>query len=89
MPAITCTRCGQTRDQIAFRPFQNDLGLRVFQQICAACWAEWNKTQQQLINHYSLNVRDPQAKEFLFKQMEGFLFPAAGEVSDLPVKGEQ
>jgi Fe-S cluster biosynthesis and repair protein YggX len=62
------------RDQMAFRPFQNDLGRRVFEQICGVCWAEWTKTQQQLINHYGLNVRDAQAKEFLFKQMEQFLF---------------
>lgn len=77
MPAITCTRCSQTRDQQSFRPFQNELGLRVFEQICAPCWAEWLKTQQQLINHYSLNVRDSEAKGFLFKQMEGFLFPTS------------
>jgi Fe-S cluster biosynthesis and repair protein YggX len=75
MPTVSCNRCGQTRDQIAFRPFQNDLGLKVFQQICGVCWAEWLKTQQQLINHYGLDVRAADAKEFLFKQMEEFLFP--------------
>jgi Fe-S cluster biosynthesis and repair protein YggX len=74
MPTVSCSRCGQTRDQIAYRPFQNDLGLKVFQQICGVCWGEWLKTQQQLINHYGLNVRAPDAKEFLFKQMEEFLF---------------
>ena len=59
---------------MAFRPFQNELGLRVFQQICSTCWAEWLKTQQQLINHYALNVREPKSKEFLFQHMEQFLF---------------
>jgi Fe-S cluster biosynthesis and repair protein YggX len=77
MPMIHCTRCGQERDQMAFQPFQNDLGHRLYQEICATCWAEWLKTQQQLINHYGLNVRDAGAKEFLFAQMQGFLFPAA------------
>jgi Fe-S cluster biosynthesis and repair protein YggX len=57
-----------------FRPFQNDLGRKVFEKICNVCWGEWLRNQQQLINHYALNVRDPQAKEFLFKQMEQFLF---------------
>lgn len=76
MPTITCVRCGQTRDQMAFRPFQNDLGLRAFEQICSVCWAEWLKTQQQLINHYGLNLREPKAKAFLFEQMEQFLFKA-------------
>lgn len=64
-----------------FRPFQNELGLRAFEKICGVCWGEWLKNQQQLINHYALNLRDPQAKDFLFKQMEQFLFgePQAGE----------
>ena len=57
-----------------FRPFQNELGLKVFEQICNNCWGEWLKLQQQLINHYGLQVREPQAKEFLYTQLEGFLF---------------
>ena len=59
---------------MAFRPFPNELGQRVFEQICSACWGEWLRTQQQLINHYGLNLRDAQAKEFLFKNMDQFLF---------------
>lgn len=74
MATLTCGRCGQTRDQMPFRPFQNELGLRVYEQICNVCWGDWLKLQQQLINHYALNVRDPAAKDFLFKQMEQFLF---------------
>lgn len=74
MATITCTRCGLTGEQQPFRPFQNDIGLRAFEQICQDCWAQWLKTQQQLINHYSLQVREPKAKEFLFAQMEEFLF---------------
>lgn len=61
---------------MAFRPFQNDIGKRAFDEICAACWAEWLKNQQQLINHYGLNVREPKSKELLFKQMAVFLFGA-------------
>jgi len=57
-----------------FRPFQNEIGLRAFEQICNVCWSEWLKYQQQLINHYGLNLRDPKAKEFLFERMEEFLF---------------
>jgi len=76
MATIHCVRCGLDRDSMAFRPFPTDLGLRVYQQICASCWAEWLRTQQQLINHYGLNLRDPQAKEFLFANMEQFLFSA-------------
>ena len=79
MPTVTCTRCGQERDQLPFRPFQNEIGLRIFESICNTCWGEWLKTQQQLINHYALNVREPKAKQFLFANMEQFLFEVSSE----------
>ena len=77
MATVNCTRCGQVREQMAFQPFQTELGKRAFEEICGVCWGEWLKTQQQLINHYGLNLREPSAKEFLFNNMEQFLFPVA------------
>lgn len=83
MSTIQCVRCRLDRAPMAFQPFQNELGKRAFEQICGVCWGEWLKTQQQLINHYSLNLRDSQAKEFLFRNMEQFLF-ATGQVGGAP-----
>ncbi len=77
MSLLTCTRCHQTRDSQAFQPFPNELGARVFREICAVCWAEWLKYQQQLINHYALNLREPKARQYLLDQMEQFLFTSA------------
>ena len=74
MANITCVRCGETRAQMPFRPFQNELGLRAYEQVCNVCWSEWLKMQQQLINHYGLNLREQRSKDFLFGQMEEFLF---------------
>ena len=74
MTNVTCARCGLERERMAFQPFQNDLGKKVYEEICGVCWGEWLKTQQQLINHYALNLRDQKAKEFLFRNMEQFLF---------------
>lgn len=79
MSDISCSRCGQTREQMSFQPFQNDLGRRLYAEICATCWAEWLKAQQQMINHYGLDVRDPKAKALLLKSMEQFLF-AGGQI---------
>jgi Fe-S cluster biosynthesis and repair protein YggX len=75
MATVHCVRCNQERGAVAFQPFPNELGRRVYQEICSVCWAEWLKTQQALINHYGLNLQDPKAKEFLYSNMEQFLFP--------------
>lgn len=77
MATVTCSRCLNTRDGVPYRPFQNDLGKRIFEEICNVCWSEWLKLQQQLINHYGLNVRDPQAKEFLTAELNKLLFTSA------------
>ncbi len=74
MATVSCVRCGETRDGMAFRPFPNDLGKRVFEQICGVCWAEWVAHQQALINHYGLNLQDPQARTLLYEHLEKFLF---------------
>ena len=58
---------------MTFQPFANELGRRAFAEICGVCWGEWLRMQQQLINHYGLNLRDPQAKDFLLQNMEQFL----------------
>ena len=74
MADITCSRCGQTKPQVAFAPFNNDLGTRIHAEICQDCWAQWLKQQTMLINHYGLNLRDPEAKRFLTEETEKFLF---------------
>jgi Fe-S cluster biosynthesis and repair protein YggX len=81
MNQVTCVRCGLRRDQMPFRPFQNELGQRAYEQICNVCWSEWLKLQQQLINHYGLNLRDPKSKEMLFTRMEEFLFTSSAPPS--------
>jgi Fe-S cluster biosynthesis and repair protein YggX len=78
MSQLKCARCGNTGDQLPYRPFQNEIGLKVFEQICADCWAEWGTAQKQIINHYGLDVRDPKAKATLYAQMEEFLFAGSG-----------
>lgn len=79
MAEITCTRCGQTRARFERAPFPGAIGARIVAQICQDCWGLWLKQQTMLINHYGLNVMDPQARSFLTKNLEAFLFKAGQE----------
>ncbi|MDB4950058.1 MAG: hypothetical protein JWM27_2707 [Gemmatimonadetes bacterium] len=74
MAEIQCTRCGKTGQPLPFAPFNNDLGKRIHAEICQECWAEWLRQQTMLINHYGLNVREPDARKFLLENTEKFLF---------------
>jgi Fe-S cluster protector protein len=76
---ITCTRCGQTRAGLEKIPFPGPIGARAQAEICTECWGLWLKQQTMLINHYGLNLMDPQARAFLTRNMEAFLFKSGGQ----------
>ena len=78
MPDITCTRCGQTRAGFDKSPFPGPIGARIVAETCQPCWEDWKKQQTMLINHYGLNVMDPQARKFLTQNMSAFLFKSGG-----------
>jgi Fe-S cluster biosynthesis and repair protein YggX len=79
---VACVRCGQTRAGFTRPPFPGTIGARVVEEICTQCWADWLKQQTMLINHYGLNVMDPQARSFLMKNMTAFLFKT-GDSADI------
>ena len=76
MADITCQKCGQTKTGFERSPFPGAIGARVLEGTCPECWQQWLKQQTMLINHYGLNVMDPQARQFLTRNMEAFLFKA-------------
>lgn len=74
MTAVTCARCGAVKDGFDRAPFPGAIGARVLEATCRDCWGAWLKQQTMLINHYGLNVMDPQARQFLTRNMDAFLF---------------
>lgn len=88
MPIIRCSRCGASKDGFDRAPFPGTVGERILGETCRDCWADWLKQQTMLINHYGLNVMDPQARQFLTRNMEAFLFKTgAGDAVDTTKKG--
>ena len=76
MATITCARCGEQKPGFDRAPFPGAMGARILEGTCQDCWELWKKQQTMLINHYGLNVMDPQARQFLTRNMEAFLFKA-------------
>jgi len=88
MATITCARCGKSKDGFDRAPFPGAVGAQILEGTCRECWADWLKQQTMLINHYGLNVMDPQARQFLTRNMQAFLFKAgAGDEVDTSKQG--
>jgi Fe-S cluster biosynthesis and repair protein YggX len=87
MEELQCTRCGKPGEPLAKPPLRTELGERIHASICRVCWGEWLGYQQALINHYGLDVRESDAREFLVQNMEAFLF-GTGEAEEIDTSQE-
>jgi len=79
MGTFQCVRCGQPGARISAPPLPNELGNRLYDQVCQTCWQDWLREQTAIINHYGLNLMDPKARAFLMEQTEGFFFASRSE----------
>ena len=75
---IKCARCRQKRPALGYAPLPNELGQKIGAEVCQPCWAEWLQKQTQIINHYGLDVSNPEAQGFLFDNMKAFFFGEGG-----------
>lgn len=87
MSDITCTRCGEDEPRIERAPFRNELGERIQNEIGQRCWDAWLRYQTALINHYGLDVREKEAREFLTSNLEAFLFQT-GDTEEIDTSQE-
>ncbi len=71
---VQCAKLGKELPALTRPPFPGELGERIFNEVSAMGWEMWREHSSLLINHYSLNMADPRAQEFLYGQMEEFLF---------------
>jgi Fe-S cluster biosynthesis and repair protein YggX len=71
---IKCARCQKNRPALGYPPIPTDLGQRIGAEICQTCWSEWLAKQNMLINHYGLNLANPETHDFLFDNMRAFFF---------------
>jgi Fe-S cluster biosynthesis and repair protein YggX len=85
---IACRRCNAPRPRLPKPPFRNERGARIQAEICTLCWAEWLKHQTALINHYGLDPREPQSRDFLYQQIDDVLLgDGKGEAVDTSKEG--
>ena len=73
MATITCARCGQQVEALPSPPLAGAVGAAVQAHTCPACWAEWQQAAPSYINHYGLQMADPDDRKKLIQAMKEFV----------------
>lgn len=75
---VRCVKMGQELPGLPGKPFPNDLGQRLYDQVSQAGWEQWIQQSKMLVNEYRLNLSQPEARAFLMEQCEKFFFGVGG-----------
>lgn len=90
LTVVHCAKLGSELPALSQPPFPGSLGERIFESISQLAWKMWTEQSTLIINHYGLNMADPQSQEFMFEQLENFLFNEGGGMPSAggpPAKG--
>jgi Fe-S cluster biosynthesis and repair protein YggX len=73
MPTITCARCGKAAEAMTDPPMGGQLGQTIQNRVCSVCYNDWVNQQVLFINHYGLQMADPDDRKKLIQVMKEFL----------------
>ncbi len=71
---VKCSKLGAELPGLAYKPFADALGQRIFEQISQEAWKQWIEHSKKLVNEYRLDLTQKSAHDELKKQCEAFLF---------------
>ena len=78
---VKCVKLGRELPGLDKPPFPGELGKRIYENISKQAYDMWPAQSTLIINHYGLNMADPEARKLLRGQMEEFFF---GQEAKMP-----
>ena len=79
---VYCVKLGRELPGLDKPPFPGPLGQRIYEQISKQAYDMWPAQSTLIINHYGLNMADPESRKILREQMEEFFFGADAQMPE-------
>ena len=79
---VQCVKLGRELPGLDKPPFPGELGQRIYEHISKRAYDMWPAQSTLIINHYGLNLADPDARKLLREQMEEFFFGAQAKMPE-------
>jgi Fe-S cluster biosynthesis and repair protein YggX len=71
---VKCAKLGQELPALAYKPFNNELGQRIYDNVSQQAWMMWVEFSKKIVNEYRLDLTSPTAHKVLLEQAEQFFF---------------
>ena len=71
---VHCAKLSAELPAMIYKPFRDELGTRVFDEISEDAWKLWIEHSKMIVNEYRLDLTGEKAHTMLKEQCEAFLF---------------
>jgi len=78
---VKCVKLGREAEAMKYKPFNDEFGQKLFENVSQEAWKMWLEHSKMLINEYRLDLLSPAAQKILREQCDKFFF---GEGAQLP-----
>jgi Fe-S cluster biosynthesis and repair protein YggX len=81
---VFCQKLQREMPGLAAPPWPGPLGQRIYENISAEAWRQWEERMKMILNEYRLMPWQKEAQQLVAKQMEEYFF---GESAAAPPPG--
>jgi Fe-S cluster biosynthesis and repair protein YggX len=78
---VQCRKLGKELPGLPFKPFPNELGQRIYDEVSMQAWQMWLAESPRYINTYRLDLQSREGQDFLQKQMRIFFGFEGGDMA--------
>lgn len=75
---VKCAKLGETLPALPYKPFNDELGQRIYDSVSAEAWRLWIEHSKKFVNESRMDLTQKSTHEQLKTMCEDFLFGGGG-----------
>jgi Fe-S cluster biosynthesis and repair protein YggX len=76
---VKCIKLGQELPGIVYKPFNNELGQKIYDNVSQQAWMMWLEYSTRIVNEFHLDPGSQEGQKLLLEQAEEFFFGSGGQ----------
>lgn len=76
---VKCVKLGQELPGMAYKPFNNELGKKIYENVSQQAWMMWIEYSKRIVNEYRLDLTSAAGQQLLFEQADQYFFGSGGK----------
>jgi len=79
---VQCRKLGKLLPGLKRKPYRNELGQRIYDEVSQEAWDLWLKESVRFINTYRVDLASPEGQKFMLKQAAIFFGFEQGDLAE-------